>query len=57
MSDNPCAFCSEYGSDNCALCFFFREEYNNKCPIGREPTKEELDRICHRNQDDEESEE
>ena len=55
MSENPCAFCSEYDADIGAPCFFYKKY--DKCPIGWEPTKEELDRICHRNQDDEESEE
>ena len=44
MSENPCAFCSEYDADIGAPCFFYkdREEYNYKCPIVGELAEQEL---------------
>lgn len=43
MSENPCAFCSEYDADIGAPCFFYKKY--DKCPIGWEPSKEELERV------------
>lgn len=43
MIDNPCACCSEYDPDIGAPCFYYNK--SSKCPIGWEPSKEELERV------------
>lgn len=52
--ENPCSGCSEYDPDIGAPCYFYKGY--DKCPIGWEPTKEELDKVCHRYKENEEKE-